>query len=280
MPSPVTFYLPGVAGNLFSIYYPRSESAPDGGDILYVPPFAGEMLNSRNLISAVSRKLTSLGFGVLSVDLYGSGDSAGDFADARWELWKNDLATAVRWLEEQGRERLSLWGLRMGCQLALDFAAQASSDFQDIFLWQPVLSGESMLDEFVRMNFAGDDDIGRVATRDQRQKLAMGESVEIGGYCLAAELIRAIDKLEILSLGNSVSRPIHWTEISRNVDQRTDSVRLQIVENWRKSAAQVYTHKAMAGPFWFFPYCADDASLVARLTARFTKAEYARGEHD
>jgi exosortase A-associated hydrolase 2 len=259
------FYLPGLAGDLFCVYYPSAESMPDRGDILYVPPFASEMLYSRNFISRMSRQFASLGFGVLSVDLYGSGDSAGDFGEARWEIWKEDLATGVRWLQELGRERITLWGLRMGCLLALDFAAQAQGNYESLFLWQPILSGQSGMDEFVQMHFAGDDRIERCGTLKQRQGLAAGEIVEIGGYALAAELIRAIDKLEIAPLGKLMKAPIHWMETTPKAEQQLDPNSLRVISHWTKSGIRVHVHKAIAGPFWLFPYCADGSVLTKHL---------------
>jgi len=65
--SPVSFYLPSQAGNLFAMYYPPTEGAGEGYDLLHVHPFAGEMAASRNVIAAVSRHLASAGVGVLTL---------------------------------------------------------------------------------------------------------------------------------------------------------------------------------------------------------------------
>ncbi|HEX3544845.1 MAG TPA: alpha/beta hydrolase, partial [Candidatus Acidoferrum sp.] len=134
MEPPFSFFLSGTAGNLFAMYYPPKETDADPGDVLYVPPFAGEMFASRNLIAAVARNLASAGMGVLTVDLFGCGDSDGDFSDARWEIWRDDLAAAVAWLQEQGRDRLILWGLRLGALLAMDFAARSRQACEKIAL--------------------------------------------------------------------------------------------------------------------------------------------------
>ena len=51
-----------------------------------------------------------MGFGVLQIDLFGCGDSSGDFSDARWDIWKQDIAAAREWLEERISAPVSLWG--------------------------------------------------------------------------------------------------------------------------------------------------------------------------
>src|SRR5215469_17330088 len=104
--APASFFLPGPAGDLFAIYHSPAPSTRDRGDVVYVHPFAEEMNHSRHLISTLARQLSRYGLGVLMVDLYGCGDSAGDFAEARWETWKEDVAAAVRWLHGRGRRRI------------------------------------------------------------------------------------------------------------------------------------------------------------------------------
>jgi hypothetical protein len=47
-----------------------------------VPPFAEEMNKSRRMIAEVGRRLEGSGVGMLLVDLFGTGDSEGEFAQA------------------------------------------------------------------------------------------------------------------------------------------------------------------------------------------------------
>ena len=82
------FFLVGGQGTLFAIYYPPAAGVPRRDGVLYVPPFAEEMNKSRRLVALQARRLAAAGFGVLVPDLYGTGDSAGDFAEARWSIWR------------------------------------------------------------------------------------------------------------------------------------------------------------------------------------------------
>lgn len=280
MQPPISFFLPAASRNLFAMYYPPAETDIDSGDVLYVHPFAGEMFASRNLIAALARDLAGAGLGILTVDLYGCGDSSGDFSDARWEIWRDDLAAAVGWLQAQGRDRLSLWGLRLGALLAMDFAARSRETFERIVLWQPVLTGRNMLTKFFRMNLDEANSpffTGQLTDSEARKSIPDGQNVEIAGYELSWELIRAIDQLEIAPLGNTVSGSIHWAEIGERAENPFHEDSLRVIDQWKQHGVRVTTHKSAGLPFWLFPHSTDPQRLVGDVRAMF-KATF-RDEH-
>lgn len=254
------------------MYYPPKDSSSEAGNVLYVHPFAGEMLASRNVITAVSRQLVGLGFGVLVVDLYGCGDSSGDFGDARWEIWRDDLQVASRWLQEQGGERLSLWGLRLGALLALDFAAYSQDTYERIVLWQPVLSGELMLNQFLHMNLSAEDGNaglqGRIGTREERKNLIAGEAIEVAGYRLPAELVWAIDRLELGMPAMRSPAPVHWTEFVLS-KQALDGASLSVIEAWKARGVSVSADTVAGSPFWLFPHSMDAQHLAEPVRKAF-----------
>ena len=104
-----------------------------------------------------ARAFAAMGFGVLQIDLFGCGDSSGEFRDARWDIWKHDLSVAKRWIENRTSSPTSLWGLRLGALLALDFAKSSGDSFDQIILWQPVINGESFLNQFLRLQIGKGD---------------------------------------------------------------------------------------------------------------------------
>jgi len=272
MEPPIGFFLPGPAGNLFAMYYPPMETDLDSGDVLYVHPFAGEMFASRNVIAALARTLAGTGLGVLTVDLYGCGDSSGDFSDARWEIWRDDLAAAVGWLRAQGRDRLSLWGLRLGALLAMDFAVQSRETYERIVLWQPVLTGRNMLTQFFRMNLDEADrglSAGQLPDPEARKSLPDGQNIQVAGYELSWELIRSIDKLEIAPLGKAVSGPIHWMEFGKKAETPFPADTMRVIEEWKKHGVRVTTHKSVGSPFWLFPHSTDPGGLIGDVNAMF-----------
>ncbi len=68
------------------------------GALLYLPPFAEEANRSRRMAVLQARRLAARGWPVLLLDPFGTGDSAGAFHEARWELWLADAARAAAWL--------------------------------------------------------------------------------------------------------------------------------------------------------------------------------------
>jgi exosortase A-associated hydrolase 2 len=275
MPLPISFFLPGAAGHLFSVYYPPADSAGAAKDALYVHPFANEMFASRNVIAALCRKLAGCGFGVLTVDLYGCGDSGGDFGEARWEVWREDLSIAVRWLRERGREQLSLWGLRLGALLAMDFAAQSRDSYRKLILWQPILSGEAMLNQFLRMN-ADETYCGNPVTQltEQRKSLLPRQRIEVAGYELASELVRSMDRVRLAPLGKLVRAPIHWTEMGNKGYGPMQSDSLQVFRQWQEQGVTVSTYKMSSTPFWLSAHSIDAACLVPHLQRMFGDADH------
>lgn len=212
-PSIEPFFLPAHSGKRFCVFHPAA-GAPRGG-VVYVPPFAEEMNKARRMAALQSRALASAGFSVLQIDLFGCGDSSGEFAEARWEIWQHDIALGVRWLSDRTSRRPILWGLRLGALLALDSAKHCDPVPKHFILWQPVLSGELLVTQFLRMRLAsemiaqGKSDGGLARLRAQ---LAAGDSIEIAGYELAASLAGEIEAAKLLDLVTPEGT-IDWLEV-------------------------------------------------------------------
>jgi exosortase A-associated hydrolase 2 len=137
-----------------------------------------------------ARAFADAGWLVLQIDLMGCGDSAGDFADATWSCWVNDVRQSAQWLLERCGSAPVMWGLRAGALVAVE--AAAGFDVGGFVLWQPVLSGKQFLQQFLRLKAAGEmvaqGDRERTGTRALREQLARGEAVEIAGYTVSPEL--------------------------------------------------------------------------------------------
>lgn len=152
--SALPFFLPAAPGERFCLYHAPDPAQRRRGAILYVHPFAEELNKTRRMAALQARAFAAAGHPVLQMDLYGCGDSSGDFADARWDIWCRDLMLACQWLRGRGGERLYLWGLRLGALLAIDFACAPGCRPDALILWQPVVSGRTHLNQFLRMEQA------------------------------------------------------------------------------------------------------------------------------
>ena len=247
------FFLQTDRGRRFCLYHaPRAEKECRGA-FIYVHPFGEEMNKSRRMAALQARAFAAMGFGVLQIDLFGCGDSSGDFSDARWDIWKRDLSGASTWLTERVSAPISLWGLRLGALLALDFARDISTKISQILLWQPVLSGDSFLTQFLRLRLANEmlssNQSNTGGTNALRNRLQAGESLEVAGYELAPDLAIAIDGLKAVELAVKNS-PVHWFEIVAEPGRPMTPAGAKVVSAWKESEVELFLHLVPCLPFW------------------------------
>ena len=248
-------FLNGPAGRLFAVYYsPETPAKNDGDAVLYIPPFAEEMNRSRRMAALLGRRLADQGIGCLILDLFGTGDSAGDFSEARWEIWRRDVAAAVDWLGATGFNSVTLIGLRLGASLALDTAPDVSLPVSRVMLWQPVPSGQTFLNQFLRIRAAAAlDDAssgGRETAKDLRRRLSEGEILEVAGYGLHPEMARAIEELRLADLGLRCPAPIHWFNVSATDENGLPPAATPVLENWSEAGTQASATSVRGESFW------------------------------
>jgi exosortase A-associated hydrolase 2 len=200
-----------------------------------------------------ARRLAAHGYGVLQIDLAGTGDSAGDFGDARWDAWKQDLDMGAAWLRARLDAPLTLWGLRLGALLALDYARTATSPLAPLLLWQPVASGSTYLTQFLRLRTAnamlGDDAAAQNSTKALRAALEAGQTLEIAGYDLTPALARAIDGLPAPdTLAPPV--PAHWFEVLGAPGQAPGPVAGRVKSAWEAQGTPLHVHTVAGSSFW------------------------------
>lgn len=242
------FFLPASPGQRFCLFHPPVAGRPARGAILYVHPFAEELNQSRRMAALQARAFAAAGYGVLQIDLYGCGDSDGDFADARWHIWQHDLVLACAWLTRHADGPLTLWGLRLGALLALDAAAALAPS--RLILWQPVLDGKAHIDQFLRLLLASQMVSADSEAAPARQRLAAGASVEVAGYTLAAELAAAIDALDALdNMALAPACPVHWFELTAASAALAPRA-ARVAERWRGAGVALDLRQVPGQPFW------------------------------
>jgi exosortase A-associated hydrolase 2 len=273
------FFLDGGAAARFCLYH-----APQGscrGAFIYLHPFAEEMNKARRMAALQARTLAAQGFAILQIDLHGCGDSAGDFADARWETWLADVARAERWLEQKLGDALlapvGLWGLRLGALLALDYAHQSPHMPSAMLLWQPVSSGSAFLTQFLRLKVAAqmlEDGQQNGGTAALRAALARGESLEIAGYTLAPELARAIDGQDATRIMPPLC-PVHWFEMVAEASRPLPPAAARVLQTWQVNGADATGHAVPGPAFWASQEIAEAPFLLRATCAALQEAAYA-----
>ncbi len=253
------FFLASAPGERYCLYH-----APLGacrGALVYLHPFAEEMNKSRRMAALQARALADAGYGVLQIDLHGCGDSDGDFGDARWGQWHDDIAAARAWLAARTGRPAGLWGLRLGALLALDHAQR--HPIPQLLLWQPVLKGEAYLTQFLRLLVAAgmlDEDAPAAGTRELRAVLESGRALEVAGYQLAPELAAAIDALDAARLAPAC--PVHWFELVAADDRPVPPAAARVAQQW---GTQV--RKVAGAPFWSTQEIAECPALIGATCA-------------
>ena len=269
------FFIQGTAGKLFALYYPSQRETARRRDIIFLPPFAEEMNKSRRMLTLQARRLAGAGFGVLVLDLYGTGESQGDFGQARWSIWKDDVVAARAWLQHRGATSIGALGLRLGALLALDLARQQDRFFERLVLWQPVINGASMINQFLRLRLAADMMSGaeeRESTQSLRRTMASGRSIEVGGYELAPELVTAIDELRIEQMLNKDSPPVSWLELVSEEGRSFVPASQRVIEQWREKGMHVDAKQVSGPPFWSSAEIAEAPLLLQATTQIFQAA--------
>ncbi len=244
------------------------------GVFIYVHPFGDEMNKSRRMVALQARAFAAMGFGVLQMDLFGCGDSNGEFGNARWDIWKQDLEIAWSWLENRATASISLWGLRLGALLALDFARSSTNIIDKIILWQPVISGELFLTQFLRLRLANEMLAGgsekTTGTQAIRSSLAIGERLEVAGYELAPDLAVAIDSLRAIKL--LVPKvPVHWFEIVSKSGRTMPPAGAKVVRAWEKEGSNPQVHLVPCVPFWATQEITECPELISATTKVLSK---------
>jgi exosortase A-associated hydrolase 2 len=287
---PEVFFLPVAArhtedpGQRLCIHYPAQH---DGvaraplGLVLYIHPFAEEMNKSRRMAALQSRALAQAGFAVLQVDLLGCGDSSGDFGDATWERWVNDVVAGSQWLRDKhpadankGRAPVWLWGLRVGCLLAVDAAKQIDVPCNFIF-WQPPAAGKPLLQQFLRLKVAGDMLTGQSkgVMEGMRQQLAGGSAVEIAGYMLAPGLAFGLEPAALTPPALTDHSPrVEWFELSTREDASLSPISAKTVQAWEQAGCRVNSHLVNGPAFWQTTEIEDAPLLIDATTAALGSA--------
>ncbi len=269
------FFLPCEGGQRFCLYHPP-RCTPVRGLVLYVHPFAEEMNKVRRMAALQARALSAVGLAVLQIDLAGCGDSSGDFGDATWDGWVNDVVLGCQWLRGQAGASgmtqsdapLWLWGLRAGCLLAVEAAKHLQESCNFLF-WQPQASGKPVLQQFLRLKVASDILTGesRGLMQSMRAKLANGSAVEVAGYELSAELASGLEQslLKPPASGGPPQR-LHLFEVSAREEAALSPASSQTVTQWEHAGYSVASQVVRGSAFWQTTEIEEAPALIAATT--------------
>jgi exosortase A-associated hydrolase 2 len=145
-----------------------------------------------------------------------------------------------------------------------------------LILWQPVISGQLHLGQFLRMRVAGEilgEADSRTNTKGLRQQLAAGETIEIAGYALTPALAEPM-AAAALDLPDGYSGHVAWYEIGNIPGASLTPASLAKIAAWRDRSVRIDATVIGGLPFWQTQEIAECPALV-EATVRSTVA--ARG---
>jgi exosortase A-associated hydrolase 2 len=161
------------------------------------------------------------GWVVLQPDLMGCGDSAGDFGDATWTAWLDDISRTWGWLRDRGYTRLVLWTLRAGSLLAADWL-ETSGERPPLLMWQPIVNGQQHLTQFLRLKAAAEmrsPAEGNSALARLRADIESKRAVEVAGYRLSPDLAAGLSAAT-LRVPDTHDAPVVFLEVTSS--ERTE----------------------------------------------------------
>lgn len=242
--------------------------------LLVVPPFAEELNKSRRMLAMLGHALSQRGVGVMIPDLYGTGDSAGDFKDARWESWLTDLERCAEWLRAEGVQRISILGVRLGAILASEFSHRLGDTCHDMLFWHPVVSGRQALNQFLRLRvavgmFSGDS---KETTTSLLEDLRAGNSLEVAGYELTPELALTLEGKSLNAEKPRIGSSLIWLNVTPRPETAPVGAARQILEDWRDGNVRVHYQAVVGDQFWATQEIAEVPDLIEATCQYVAKA--------
>jgi exosortase A-associated hydrolase 2 len=243
-------YLDGRLGRLF-VLLRRPQGRAGGPCVLMVPPFAEEMNKTRAMLARVAEGLALRGIASVLPDLYGTGDSAGEFRDGDWETWREDLERVTAWARGQGLTVNGLLAVRLGCILAADFVRGLPAGLERTVFWQPVQSGQRFLTQFLRMRVAASlMEDRRETVAALREEIRATGTLEVAGYELPARLVEQVDAKTLAAAVSPALGDLHWMEIAGSTADPLPGSTIEATRALSGSVRSLRTGVFAGEPFW------------------------------
>lgn len=237
---------------------------PNGKVVIVFPAMCEEMNKSRRLLWHTGNTLASKGITTLIPDLYGTGDSSGEFIDARWPTWCEDMRRVIAWSKASGANETSALAVRMGAGLLADTQQRFANEiaFKRLVFWEPVASGRKLLGQMLRMKAMAERMSGakrRSASELEKELLESDQGTEISGYLFHRELAQQV--LDVKFNRDTVSSAAKCTSLEWGAAARSDAA-----DNANKRVA---VQEVEGQRFWMAAEPSDNQSLVEQTVDLF-----------
>jgi exosortase A-associated hydrolase 2 len=236
-------------------------SGPACGTVVLAHAFAEEMNKSRRMCARLAEGLAADGWRVVLRDLAGCGDSSGEFRDATWQEWIDDLDAELA-LADASRP-MWLWCVRAGALLAPTLLAKYSR--LNLLLWQPATTGSQHLQQFLRLH-AGARIVGSAKSAGElspAQQLRAGQMVEVGGYELAPPLASGLEQATF-DLPAGHSGQVIWLDVTSDTPPQPSPASQRVAERLRERGVALQLEAVQGLPFWQTQEIEESETLLDR----------------
>ncbi|HKU15954.1 MAG TPA: hydrolase 2, exosortase A system-associated [Steroidobacteraceae bacterium] len=242
----------GSPGNRIFVVSRRPAARASGTSVLLAPPFGEEMNKTRKMYSDVALALAERGIASVLPDLFGTGDSDGEFRDADWSRWIENLSTAVGWMADEGWPVRGVLGTRLGCSLAAEAVRASGLQLQASVFWQPVADGAKFLTQFLRLRVAASmmEQDNKETVGGLRQRMRGGEVLEVAGYDVSPLLAQQLEGVRLNDALGAGLGALHWMEVVRDAQAPLPADADRAVTQARNSGIELQVHVTAGEPFW------------------------------
>ena len=211
------------------------------------------MNRCRSMLALQAQAWADVGYGSLLLDLHGTGDSAGEYGDARWQHWLDDIHLATRWLSEQPGGCSHFLAIRLGAGLAAAALRDQAAGVRGLVLWQPVADGKQHFTQFMRVKMAAQmdrPDLPKETTGSMRAQLSAGQPIEVAGYEIHPELARALDSMQLGALPPPAGTRVLWLEQPPPGATELAPASAQALRSWQAGGLDVLWRPFEGPSFW------------------------------
>lgn len=209
------------------------------------------MNKCRRQVTETAELLVVAGYAVLVPDLFGTGDSAGEFRAATWTTWRDNVVSAISWSMEQGLPVTGIVAIRLGCILAAEALEHASYTVRRTVFWQPVESGRQFMTQFLRLRVAASmmQSDRKETVDDLKRRLERGDAVDVAGYCLSSELWQAVEERQLSPLLSSRLGQLSVFDIGREPGEVSIATK-RLLEKAIAREVNASADRIEGEPFW------------------------------
>ncbi|RVU30742.1 hydrolase 1, exosortase A system-associated [Neptunomonas marina] len=264
------------SGQIFAtIFTPQQATCTDHW-VICLPPFAEEMNKSRKIIRDQAERLSQQGYSVLIPDLQGTGDSVGDFSNSSIQQWQDDLKALITALKVNGVKQVDILAVRMGALLAPPLAMSFPDLVKRIVLWQPALSGEQLMTQFLRIRVAANMLSDQKETvKELRAAILEDKEVEVAGYRVPKAFLSQLDEMKLSTMELPHSTHIGWFEVVSSAEKGLLLPSKKVIENWTSTQESVKADAVVGEPFWAAQELVTAEALIERTCVEFGTSESA-----